>query len=406
MRRVVIKGVGVWSPLGSTWPATTAALAAGATAVAPVTAWDATGFPCRVAAGIAIDGAHEDRRRPLAHAAAREAWTAAGFEEGCGGARIGVFIGAESGRASFRTVLELARAAGGGATFDPAAFAVRAREFASRVDAAVISPAAIASGLATAVNATGPVTTVSLACASGAAAVIEAVRAIRAGACDVALAGGVGADVEPLMLAGFGLLGALSGAGESCPFDRRRDGFVVGEGAAMLVLAASDVRGGAAPRCEIAGVGRSLDGYRLTAPEPEGDGAARAIAAAMADADERTIDCVQAHGTSTPLNDPAEIIALRRALGEGFARAHVTAVKGAVGHWIAGAGAIGVACAVDAIERGRIFPTAGLRAVDTRCDAKHVIGGTLAVDVRTALVNAFAFGGANASLVLRRWEAA
>jgi 3-oxoacyl-(acyl-carrier-protein) synthase len=389
-RRVVVRGVGAWSPLATTWPATAEALAAGASAVAPVTAWDASEFPCRVAAACTVDsGEGEDRRRPLARAAAREAWQAAGVSRG----RIGVFIGAESGRASFRTVLELGRAAGAGGRFDAAAFAVRARAFAARIDASVISPAAIAADLAREVNATGPVLTVSLACASGAAAI------------DVALAGGVGADAEPLMLAGFGLLGALSARGESCPFDQRRDGFVVGEGAAMLVLTAADVAG-APPSCEIAGVGRSLDGYRLTAPEPDGDGAARAIATAMADAREEVVEHVQAHGTSTPLNDPAEIVALRRALGAAFECAQVSSVKGAVGHWVAGAGAIGALCAIDAIVHQRVLPTAGLRAPDAPCAARHVMGRAVACDVRAALVNAFAFGGANASLVLRRWEGA
>lgn len=399
--RVVIRSVGVRSPLGATWEATAAALATGATAIERVTAWDPTGFPCEVAAAIATDAGEEDRRRPLAIAAAREAWARA--EVRIDGARIGVFLGAESGRASYATVLALARAAGGGATFDAAAFAVQARGFAARVDARVISPAAIAAIVAEALAARGPVVTVSLACASGAAAVVEAVRAIRAGACDVALAGGVGADVEPLMLAGFGLLGALSARGQSCPFDQRRDGFVVGEGAAMLVLTRDDVDG-AAPLCEVAGVGRSLDGYRLTAPEPEGDGAARAMAAALADAGETTIDYVQAHGTSTPLNDPVEILALRRVLGAGFDAAYVSSVKGAVGHWIAGAGAIGVACGVEAIAGGRILPTAGLQQADASCAARHVIGAAIAASVRTALVNAFAFGGANASVVLRRWS--
>ncbi|MBK9035407.1 MAG: beta-ketoacyl-[acyl-carrier-protein] synthase II [Myxococcales bacterium] len=403
-RAVVVTGVGTWSPLGRTWAETRAALARGATAVAPVTAWDATGFPCQVAAAIALgDGADEDRRRPLALAALAEAWGAGRVD--VAPARLGVFLGAESGRASFATVLALARAAGGGTRFDAAAFAEAARPFAARLDARAISPAAIAAAIALEVGAAGPVATVSLACASGAAAIVDAVRAIRAGACDVAICGGVGADVEPLMLAGFGLLGALSARGVSCPFDARRDGFVVGEGAALLVLAAADVAGGRG-EVEVAGVGRSLDGYRLTAPEPDGDGAARAIAAALTDAGGPAIDYVQAHGTSTPLNDPAEIVALGRALGDGFARAYVSSVKGAVGHWVAGAGAIGALCAIEAVASGTIMPTAGLATPDASCGARHVLGAAVTAPVRAALVNAFAFGGANASLVVRRREGA
>jgi 3-oxoacyl-[acyl-carrier-protein] synthase II len=246
---------------------------------------------------------------------------------------------------------------------------------------------------------------VCLACASGAAAIVEAVRALRAGECEVALCGGVGADVDPLMLAGFGLLGALSARGVSCPFDGARDGFVVGEGAAMIVLARDDAGGAAGDvGVELAGVGRSLDGYHLTAPDPEGDGAYRAMGAALADAgvDPAAVGYVQAHGTSTPLNDPVEVKALGRALGDAAARAYVSSVKGAVGHWVAGAGAIGALCAIEAVRAGAIVPTAGLRAPDPACAARHVIGEGVRADVDVALANAFAFGGANACVVVRR----
>ncbi|HVV83242.1 MAG TPA: beta-ketoacyl synthase N-terminal-like domain-containing protein, partial [Kofleriaceae bacterium] len=292
--------------------------------------------------------------------------------------------------------------------FDHAAFGARARAFADVIDASVLSPSAIASALAGALGATGPVETVCLACASGAAAIVEAVRALRAGECDVALCGGVGADVDPLMLAGFGLLGALSARGVSCPFDAARDGFVVGEGAAMLVLSATREdrawAGAAGPGVEVAGVGRSLDGYHLTAPEPEGDGAARAMTDALRDAgvDGGAVGYVQAHGTSTPLNDPVEIEALGRVLGDALGRAYVSSVKGAVGHWVAGAGAIGVVCAIEAVASGAIVPTAGLRTADAACAARHVVGEGVRADVEVALANAFAFGGANASVVVRR----
>lgn len=399
---VWVRGVGAITPVGDDWPTSLAALVAGATAVAPVTAFDVTGFPSTVAAAIARRWPDEDRRRPLALAAAREAWSAAGLRWAPGAApgRLGVFLGAESGRASFATLLGLARAAGGGARFDHAAFGEQARAHADVIDASVLSPSAVASTLAGALGATGPVETVCLACASGLAAVVEAVRALRAGECDVALCGGVGADVDPLMLAGFGLLGALSARGVSSPFDTGRDGFVVGEGAAMLVLARE--RGDAV--VELAGVGRSLDGYHLTAPEPEGDGAARAMAAALADAgvEGAAVGYVQAHGTSTPLNDPVEIKALGRVLGAGLERAWVSSVKGAVGHWVAGAGAIGLVCAIEAVATGTLVPTAGLRVPDPACAARHVVGSGRREDVEVALANAFAFGGANASVVARR----
>jgi len=397
-RQVFIRGVGAYTPLGETWPVTAEALAAGAVAIAPVTGFDVTGFPCTVAAAMPGRWADEDRRQAFARRAADEAWRMASVA--VEPHRIGVFVGAESGRGRFETVLCLARAAGcsAGGAFDHARFGREARVLAERIDASVISPSSVASALAGELGAGGPVETVSLACASGGAAIVEAARAVRLGECDVALCGGVGADVDPLMLAGFGLLGALSARGVSRPFDAARDGFVVGEGAAMLVLASEP--GDAA--CELAGIGRSLDAHHLTAPEPDGDGAARAMIAALRDAGLDAVDYVQAHGTSTPLNDAVEIAALRRALGDRFDRAYVGSVKGAVGHWVAGAGALGALCAWEAVAHGTVLPTAGLDVVDPACAARHVVGHAVRGEVRAALANAFAFGGANASIAIRR----
>ncbi|HWO20021.1 MAG TPA: beta-ketoacyl-[acyl-carrier-protein] synthase family protein [Kofleriaceae bacterium] len=402
-RSVYVRGVGAFTPLAPTWSATVAQLADGACAIREITAFDATGFPCRHAAAIDRELPDEDRRMPYARAAAREAWMQARLA--VASARLGVFVGAESGRGRWATVLGLARAArgapgapGASGAFDHARFAREARPWADRIDASVLSPSAVAVALAHEVGAHGPVETVSLACASGSAAIVEAARAIRLGEIDAALCGGVGADVDPLMLAGFGLLGILSPRGVSCPFDAHRDGFVVGEGAAMLVLSAE--RGDAV--VELAGIGRSLDAHRLTAPDPEGSGAARAMSAALADAGLAAVDYVQAHGTSTPLNDRIEVAAIRRVLGAAADRARVSSSKGALGHWVAGAGALGALYAYHAIAAGEILPTANLRTPDPLCDVPHVIGRAVRADVHAALASSFAFGGANSCLVLRR----
>lgn len=363
----------------------------GATAVRPLDRFDATRFPCTVAAPVDafLDPARygEDRRTPLLLAAAAELPRVP-----ASAGRVGVFIGAESGRGSLDTLRRLVAAAG--RPFDAARFAEGARSLADVLSPEVVSPAAPAVALARLVGAAGPIETVSLACASGLAAIVEATRALRAGECDVAVAGGVGADVDPLMLAGFGKLQALSARGVSCPFDRRRDGFVVGEGAAVVLLtrAPGPVR--------VAGVGRSVDAVHLTMPDPEGRGAERAMRAALAEAAVsgtpfHRIDVVQAHGTSTPLNDAVEAAALRRL---GLPLGAVSSVKGALGHWIAGAGALGFVVAVEALANGHLVPTAGLRDPDS--DLPHVIGEGRRVEARTALVNAFAFGGANASVAL------
>ncbi len=397
-RRVYVRGVGAFTPLASTWPATVAQLADGACAIREITTFDATGFPSHHAAAITESFPEEDRRLPYARIAAREARERARVD--VAPSRLGVFIGAESGRGRWQTVLGLARAARGpSGAFDHAQFARDARPFADRIDASVLSPSAVAAALAEEHGAHGPVSTVSLACASGSAAIVEAVRAIRIGEIDAAICGGVGADVDPLMLAGFGLLGILSPRGISCPFDAHRDGFIVGEGAAMLVLSAD--RGDAT--VEIAGVGRSLDAHHLTAPDPEGDGAARAMSAALRDAnvDPSAIGYVQAHGTSTPLNDRIEVAAIRAVLGASADRAFVSSSKGALGHWVAGAGALGALYAHHAITAQEVLPTAGLVSPDPACNVPHVIGRATRTPIEAVLANSFAFGGANSCLVMR-----
>jgi len=242
------------------------------------------------------------------------------------------------------------------------------------------------------------VVTVSLACASGAAALIEAVRALRLGECDVALCGGVGADVDPFTLAGFGLLGALSARGLSRPFDVHRDGFVLGEGAAMAVLCADD----GPALAEVGGVGRTQDAFHITAPEPSGERAAQAMSLALREAGLAEVGYVQAHGTSTPLNDEVEARALQRVLGDALARTPVSSVKGALGHTIAASGALGLLCAVEAVRTGTVLPTTGLQEPDPACALSHVRGRAVSRDVPSALCNAFAFGGANCSLLVRR----
>lgn len=400
-----VHGRGAATPLGLDWPQTARRLADGACAIRPIAAFDTTGYPSTVAAEVPLATPGPDRRRALGLHAAREAWADAGLR--VDPARLGVFVGAESGRAPVETIISLVQVAIAGQggfevpaegrprfpeiAFDHAAFGAGTRALAEQVERATVSPATVAAAIAREFAAEGPVATISIACASGAAAIVEAARAIRLGRCDVAICGGVGADVDPLMLVGFGKLRALSARGISRPFDLRRDGFVVGEGAAMVVLAS------APGPVEVAGIARSLDGHHLTAPHPDGAGARRAMAAALADAGDPPIDYVQAHGTSTPLNDRVEAQAIAAVVGDA---PPVASVKGAVGHWIAGAGAIGFLAAVHAVQAGILLPTAGVTAPDPACPIRPLPEARVA-SARAALINAFAFGGANASLVVR-----
>ncbi|MES2886912.1 MAG: beta-ketoacyl-[acyl-carrier-protein] synthase family protein [Pseudomonadota bacterium] len=400
-RRVYVLGVGAVTALGSSWPLSVQALARGQSAVGPVQRFDAQGFPCTVAAEIPNAPVVDDLRWVWVHSAAQQACADAGWPmaQEQPAKRVGVFLGAESGRAPMATLHALTRAAGGGVAFNHEPFGRLSRDLVARFDASVISPAAVTSRLAGLWQASGPAVTISLACASGASAIAEAARAIRLGLCDAALCGGVGADVDPLMLAGFGRLGALSAKGVSCPFDVRRDGFVVGEGAAMVLL--SHERGDAT--VELAGEGRTLDAHHLTAPDPDGLGAERAMRLALSAAGMGTVDVVQAHGTSTPLNDAIEASALRRVLGPSLDHALVSSAKGALGHWIAGAGALGFLCAHEAVANGSVLPTAHLTRPDPACALPHVMGQATSRTVHAAMVNAFAFGGANCCLVLRRF---
>jgi 3-oxoacyl-[acyl-carrier-protein] synthase II len=392
-RNVYVASLGATTALGRTWSESLSRLAAGESAVERVRTFDVDGFPSQYAAGIAsVSRDLPDRREALVEMALADLLKTRPLPA-CLPERRGIFLGAESGRATPQTVLALSRAAGGSAHFDHSSFGKKAQELAGLIDARSVSPAATASWLAQKLAARGPNQTISIACASGAIAIAHAARAIRLGVCDQALAGGVGADVDPLMLVGFGKLGALSEKGISRPFDLQRDGFIVGEGAALVLLTANreDSIG-----IELTGIGMSLDAYHLTAPDPAGSGAERAMRAALRDSERTSIDYIQAHGTSTPLNDECEALAISRCFEQS---PPVASVKGALGHWIAGAGALGFLCGCAAIQ-GTQLATAGLEELDPRCPINAPRGQALWAPVQSALINSFAFGGANCSLIV------
>jgi 3-oxoacyl-(acyl-carrier-protein) synthase len=351
-------------------------------------------------APMAAEASATDRRTQLAQRAVAEAWAAARLDGARleGGARIGVFVGAESGLACWEAAWALSRAGGGAARLDRAAFAAHPDAVIAWADPRRTSTAAVAWAIARQVGARGPCRTIALACASGAAAILEAVRALAAGACDAAVCVGVGADVDPLMVAAFGRLGALSTRGRSVPFDHRRDGFVLGEGAAALVLSAD--RGDAT--VYVAGGARTFDGGKLTAPGPDGGAAQRAIAGAIDDAGRARIGYVAAHGTSTPSGDVAEAHALRTVLGADLGGARVGAVKSALGHWIAGSGALGAVCAWHAVAHDQLLPTIGVERISDDCELPHVLHTAKTARIDAALACSFGFGGANACVVLRR----
>jgi 3-oxoacyl-[acyl-carrier-protein] synthase II len=256
--------------------------------------------------------------------------------------------------------------------------------------------------------------TVSTACAGGPTAIGDAVTLLRNGEVDIALAVGVDALVSREMMGGFCNLTAMSTRNDdpgtaSRPFDADRDGFVMGEGAGALVLELESVARarGARVLCELAGVGVSSDSYGLTAPDPEGEGMAMSMVRAVQDGGMQLTDItyVNAHGTSTPANDVAETKAIRKAFGDHADALVVSASKGAIGHLIHGAGAVGAVVAVQTILDGKAHPTANLVNPGPGCDLDYVVGEPRPLDVDGVLVNAFGFGGQNTTLAFRRYTA-
>ena len=247
------------------------------------------------------------------------------------------------------------------------------------------------------------------ACAAGAHAIGAATRMIQAGDADAVVAGGSEAALTPLARAAFAALDATSSSGISRPFDAQRDGFVMGEGAGILVLERADLAHdrGARVLAEVAGYGATSDAHHLTAPDPGGAGAASAIRAALADAglEPEDVDYVNAHGTSTPLNDRAETNALKAALGEHARRIPVSSTKSAIGHLLGAAGAVEAVATVLALRDRVVPPTLGWAERDEGLDLDYVPGAARplapAADDAVALSNSFGFGGHNAVLCLR-----
>ncbi len=337
-----------------------------------------------------------DRFVQLAVVAARQAVADAGLDPNTwDGARVGCVIGCGMGGAhtwetQHRRLME------------------QGPERVSAMLIPMLVPNMVAGQLAMDLNALGPNLVTATACASGATAIGTAMALLRSGACDVVLTGGTEAGLTPLSIAGFAQMGALSGrnddpAAASRPFDVERDGFVAAEAAGVLVLERPEdaAARGARVRANVAGYGASADGYHVTAPDPDGRGAERAIRAALEDAgvgpDE--VQHVNAHGTSTPLNDVSEARTIRRVLGGDAA---VTSTKGVTGHSLGAAGAIEAAFTALTIENGLIPPTANLDSQDPEIDLDVVSKEPREADVEVAVSNSFGFGGQNAVLVLTK----
>ncbi|WP_151483515.1 beta-ketoacyl-[acyl-carrier-protein] synthase family protein [Streptomyces albicerus] len=337
-----------------------------------------------------------DRSSQLAVAAAAEALADAGLDPASwDGARVGVVLGSGIG----------------GASAWEKQHHVLLEQGSEKVSAMLIPMLAVnmsAGYIAMEFGARGPNFVTATACASGTTAVGAARELLRGGRCDVVITGGTEACLIPSIISGFQQMGALSGRRDdptvaSRPFDVDRDGFVPAEGAAVLVLERPESARarGARIRANISGYGASADAYNATAPEPQGTGAELALRAALDDAraEPSAVDHVNAHGTSTPLNDLMEARLIRRVLGD---RPTVTSVKGVTGHSLGASGAIEVAVAALTVEHRLIPPTANLDSQDPEIDLDVVAKAARPADVEVAVSNSFGFGGQNAVVLLTR----
>ncbi|MEW6581721.1 MAG: beta-ketoacyl-ACP synthase II [Actinomycetota bacterium] len=411
-RRVVVTGLGLITPLGTGPEEVWASAVAGRSGAGPITLFDAsehdTSFACEVKGFDPLaymdrkSARRMDRFAQLGVAAARLALENAGVAPDGEADRIGVLVGS---------------GVGGLGTFQEQA-AIYAERGPSRVSPLFI-PMMIANMASAQISMElglkGPLSCATTACASGNHAIGDATELIRRGSADVMITGGAEAAVTGIGIAAFNAMKALSTrnddpAGGSRPFDAGRDGFVMGEAGAIIVLEelGRALDRGADILCEVVGYGLSGDAHHLTEPDPTGEGPARAVTMALQDAgaspDE--VDYVNAHGTSTPVGDPAEVRVLKIALGEDVAaRTPVSSTKSMHGHCLGAAGGLEGALVSLAIARGVIPPTINLADLDPDCgDVDHVANAAREADVRLALSNSFGFGGHNATLAFARLE--
>lgn len=407
--RAVITGIGALTPVGLSAQETWANLLAGRSGVRPLTRFDPSPYPVRIAADVqGFDPLTVMTRRQVRRTARFAQLAVAASAEALRDAGLTL-----SPEIRDRTGVTIATALGGIDVIDAEAPHLYGRGAPGRVTPFLL-PLMIANMAASSVSLHfgihGPSNTSVGACAAGSMALLEAKRWIHDGDADYVLAGGTEAALTPSVWAALCALGALSARnGEpekaSRPFDRDRDGFVYGEGAVVFVVERQDLARSREARvyAELAGAALTSDAHHETAPRPEGDVAARAIGMALQDAGARPedVDLVVAHGTGTPLNDVAETRAIKRALGARARTVPVSAPKSMVGHLIGAAGALAALVGMLAIRDQQIPPTINLEHPDPACDLDYVPLRSRSAPVRLALTNAFGFGGQNCVVAVR-----
>lgn len=410
-KRVVITGIGVISPIGTGKQEYFDGLKEGRCGVDYITRFDTEGFDTKIAAEVKdfdptlyIDKKESrrmDRFTQFAVAASKMAVQDAGLNvNSIDSSRFGVCIGSGiGGMETFENQYDTLKEKGPG----------RVSPFMIPM---MISNIA-AGNISIALNAKGPNTTIVTACASATNAIGEAFKTIQRGDADIMVTGGAEASITRLSLAGFNAMKALSTRNDdpktaSRPFDKDRDGFVMGEGAGILIIEELEhaTKRGAGIYGEIVGYGAAGDAYHITAPAPDADGAYRAMLMAVKDAgiEAREIDYINAHGTSTDLNDRLETLAIKRLLGDEAYNVPVSSTKSMTGHLLGAAGAVEAIACLLAINEGIIPPTINYATPDGECDLDYVPNKAREKKVRYALSNSLGFGGHNATIILKKYE--
>lgn len=408
LRRVVVTGLGAVTPLGNNVKDTWENLIAGKNGIAPITLFDATNQKSKLAAEVKgfdpmdymekSDMLRSDRFTHFAVASASQAVNDSGIEGKVDPDRFSVYFGT---------------GIGGIATLE--AEHAKLMEKGPRRVSPLFVPMMIANMAAGTIairhNCRGSAMPAVTACASGSNAIGEALRLIRHGYADAVITGGSEASICPLSVAGFVNMQALSVSQDanaaSLPFDKRRAGFIIGEGAVALILEEYEhaKARGAKIYAEVSGYGSTCDAYHITAPHPEAIGGTRAMKNAMCEAqyNENDIVYINAHGTGTPMNDSAETVAIKNALSETAARkAYISSTKSMTGHMLGAAGAIEAMASIFALQEGIIPPTINLNEPDPACDLNYVPHKAVKANITLALSNSLGFGGHNATLAFRK----
>jgi 3-oxoacyl-[acyl-carrier-protein] synthase II len=426
-RRVVITGIGCITPMGTDVQQVWEGLKQGASGVGYTSIFDASRFPTRISAEVRDwDISHEGedpqvwklrgRHTRFAAGAAKKAVLDSGLLDlrTLDPTRFGVYLGSGEGQQDFQCFARMMTKALVGGQFDLALFTKAGMEWLNPTVELEQEPNMPAGHLAAMFAAQGPNANCLTACAASSQAIGEAVEIIRRGEADAMLSGGTHSMIHPFGVTGFNLLTALSTNNDhpteaSRPFDRDRDGFVLGEGAAMVILEELEhaKKRGAAIYGEVTGYGSTADAYRITDTHPEGRGATRCIQLAMADAqlNPEDIHYINAHGTSTSVNDKVESLAIKNALGSHAYQVPVSSTKSMMGHLIAAAGATELIVCLMAIRDHVLPPTINYHTPDPECDLDYIPNSARHARCQHALSNSFGFGGQNISLIVSKFAA-